>query len=162
MRYERFKLKKDYSEDDIDGILLFENKDFVQILLERDFQFEGYQVIAKRAIQKRIKQPKSNFYRKVLEKEGAYKKYSNPVRFSNLKSLIEKLMKTEKFIIIERRTGYFDLGPVIELNDKYLKLQSISTTGKNDTIDQIDLRRVFSVRWRNSYLKRFERYANKL
>jgi hypothetical protein len=162
MRYERFKLKKAYSEDDIDGIILFENKDFVELLLERDFQFEGYQVIAKRAIVKRIKQPKSGFYSRVLEKEGAYKKYLKPVRFSNLQSLIKRLMKTEKFIILERRTGYFDLGPVIEINDKMLKLQSITPNGKNDTIDTIELRRIFSVKWQNSYLKRFEKFANKL
>ena len=59
MRYEKLELKKNYSQEPIDGIVLFENKEFVQILIERDFQFEGYQVIAKQAIQKRIKQAKS-------------------------------------------------------------------------------------------------------
>ncbi|WP_125250375.1 hypothetical protein [Leptospira wolffii] len=162
MKLEKLILKRNYGAGLLYGVILFENPEYLEIMELRDFEFEGYQVIAKHAIAERMIVSRADFYRKVIEKENKYKKYLNPIKFETLEDLIKQIVEAEKYIILEKRAGSFYLGPIVEIDSKFVKIQTISTQGRNDTIEKIKLDSIFSVVWRNKYLNRFEKYANKL
>lgn len=129
-----------YSIDHVQGIILSQTSDLLLMSKTDDFHYDGFTVIRKRDISKLEVTDKERFFKSILDREGhtsgVIRRHKQlGVRLGDLQEVLGQVQRKGLPVIIEckyGKSGIFQIGPVLEVTKKRVRLDHFSATGVFD------------------------------
>lgn len=123
-----------------DGYVLEQDKQFVLMLTNYDFSYDGITVIRKADITEIKRTENEKFFQKVMEKEGLKKELFERKEFLNFhlasyEEIFQTIQEMNIPVIIEAKYGAddrFQIGPVASYNKKQVKINYFNARGEYD------------------------------
>lgn len=152
----------------VQGIILSQTSDLILMSDTFDFHYDGFTVIRKRDISKFDVSDKERFFKTILDKEGltteVIKRYKQVgVRLSDMSDVLEQLRKKGLPTIIECKYGksdIFQIGPILEVTKKRVRLDHFSATGVFDAKPVISkLKDITLIQFDSPYANTMFKYA---
>jgi len=160
-RFIRAERAKGYGNNNADGILLAENKDFFLIANEREMEIDGYTIINKN-FTKRISTSKSrDFMLQMMKKEGQLKKIKNKIKLGTMQEMFEQIKKYYGSVIIEdERKDIFILGVLERIGERAVEVRHIDAEGKYWKKPRIiEYKKITLFTWDCRYLNYYIKYG---
>ncbi len=144
-----------------DGILLAENKDFLLIANEREMQIDGYTVINKKFVKKIYTSKSRDFALKMMKKEGQLKKIKNKIKLGSMQEIFKQIKKYYGSVIIEDdRKDIFVLGILQCIGEKAVEVRHIDAEGKCWKKSRIiEYKKINLITWDCRYLNYYVKYG---
>ncbi|VBB45310.1 conserved hypothetical protein [uncultured Paludibacter sp.] len=163
--------KEDVNIEKTDGIIMFQNENFIVMSDTYDFFYCGMKLIRKKDISEIRNSDNEKVFNEIMKAEKLtdlhielFNKYK--IDFSDFKSLFNSLKFQNLPIIIECQYGKNDrfiLGSIFEINEKNVRIEYINSRAEYDLIPtKVLYKDITTVCWDGQYTNLFYKYAKRI
>jgi len=154
---------------EFEGTLVHVTDTFVAVREDDDFEWDGIQVVAREHLGKIEVGPTEKFRRQILEQNGQLAKLKAPAWLfacDTFQDVMQQLHRRKMWIdvtIVHRRTRYFGLGPIMEVEEAGATIRNIYSEGTWDKQDwPVDFKYLRRLNFGDRYTRHFSRFAEAL
>jgi hypothetical protein len=153
------------------GIIFDQSESLLLIGSFYDFTYDGFVIVRKRDVFEIKNTDSERFFKHILEKEGIFrdvikKREQLKIQLSSLREAVAYLQKIGTPVIIEGKYSKderFIIGPILEKNDKKVKIRYFNTLGEFDLKPvSIRFKDVTTIQFDSPYANIFYKYATEI
>lgn len=162
----RFKISVAEVEE-WDGIVVHIGRDFVAISQEYDFEVDGLMIFPKRVLKGYRDDRFERCFNEILRENGQIKKAVAPKWLTNCTRLVDALQYCyHKDIwpaidIVYEEKGLLYLGPLVDVNEKELKIYGYDADGSWEMVYTLSLKEICRVEINSRYCRTFNNFMRK-
>lgn len=146
------------------GVIVRESTELVLLHQMVDFAFDGYVVVRRKDIVRRVSSPSDEYVAKLMRLEGLWENHADDVKtlpVDSWENLLRQFIGKVVILECERRDEFY-IGPVVSVDEKGVEIHFFDGCGEFMDVEYVPFKRLTIMKFGDRYSTIHAKYLKEL